>query len=127
MRLRTRVAQVRTEQGPTFYFEHSSDPLGSTGPATYAGEALRLAGGRNIVEGGWKTIDWEEVMSKDPDFILIAHDRKEGLERRAGWQKLRAVKAGRVRFVAKEHFVYPTPRLTEGLEEAATIFHEKNP
>ena len=125
--LRARVAKRRVEPGPTFYFEHSSDPLGTTGPESYAGEALRLAGGRNIFEGGWRTVDWEEVMAKDPELILIAHDRKEGLERRAGWQGLRAVKNGRVRFVSKEHFVYPTPRLADGLEEAAKVFHEKNP
>jgi len=125
--LRARVAKVRAVPGPTFYFEHSCDPLGTTGPESYAGEALRLAGGRNIVEGGWKSLDWETVMSKDPEVILIAHDRKDGLERRAGWKELRAVKTGRVHFVAKEHFVYPTPRLADGLEEAARIFHAKDP
>ena len=94
---------------------------------TYLGEALRLAGGRNIFDGGWRLVDWESVMAKDPEVILIAHDRKEGLDRRAGWKDLRAVKAGRVHFVAKEHFVYPTPRLAEGLEEARRLFHAKGP
>jgi iron complex transport system substrate-binding protein len=58
---------------------------------------------------------------------LITHDRKEGLERRAGWANLRAVKNKRVYFVAKENYLYPTPRLVNGLEEAARIFREKNP
>lgn len=121
-RLRARVLAFASREGPTFYFEHSADPLGTTGPETYLGEALARAGGRNIFDGGWKLVDWEGVMAKDPEVILIAHGRKEGLDRRAGWRDLRAVKAGRVHFVAKEHFVYPTPRLAEGLEEAARIF-----
>jgi len=125
--LRARVRAVAPSSGPTFYFEHSADPLGTTGPESYVGEALRLAGGRNVFEGGWRMVDWESVMAKDPEVILIAHDRKEGLERRAGWKDLRAVKAGRVHFVAKEHFVYPTPRLAEGLDEAARIFRAQNP
>ncbi|HLF92546.1 MAG TPA: ABC transporter substrate-binding protein, partial [Planctomycetota bacterium] len=120
--LRARVRAVDPAAGPTVYFEHSCDPLGTTGPESYAGEALRRAGGRNIFDGGWKLVDWEGVMAKDPEVILIAHGRKEGLDRRAGWKDLRAVKAGRVHFVAKDHFVYPTPRLAEGLEEAARIF-----
>ena len=125
--LEARVAAVKGGAGPTFYFEHSSDPLGSTGPESYAGDALRRAGGRNILEGGWRLIDWETVMKADPEVILIGHHRKEALDQRAGWAALRAVRNGRVHFVTKEHFVYPTPRLATGLEEAARIFHAKNP
>jgi iron complex transport system substrate-binding protein len=124
----SKVRSVRSFDGPTFYFEHSADPLGTTGPDTYTGRALRQAGGKNIFSGGWRIpIDWESVMARDPELILVAHDRREGLERRAGWKDLRAVRTGRVYFVPKEHFVYPTPRLVDGLEEASRLFHEKNP
>jgi iron complex transport system substrate-binding protein len=125
--LEARVKAVAAPPGPTVYFEHSSEPMGTTGPDTYVGDALRRAGARNIFEGGWHLIEWETVMARDPDVILIAHDRIQGLENRAGWKNLRAVKAGRVHVVAKEKYVYPTPRLADGLEEAARIFREKNP
>jgi iron complex transport system substrate-binding protein len=125
--LEARVKAVVAEPGPTVYFEHSPEPLGTTGPDTYAGDALRRAGARNIFEGGWHLIDWEAVMKRDPEVILITHDRKEELERRAGWSNLRAVKNKRVYFVAKANYLYPTPRLVNGLEEAARIFREKNP
>jgi iron complex transport system substrate-binding protein len=123
--LLARVSKVKAEPGPTFYFEHSSDPLGTSGPESYVGDALRRAGGRNVFDGGWRLIDWESVLARDPEVILIAHDQREGLERRAGWSGLRAVKGRRVHFVSKDHYVYPTPRLAEGLEEAHRIFHEK--
>lgn len=123
---RVRAAET-TRRGPTFYFEHSAEPIGTTGPETYAGDAFRRAGGRNVFEGGWKNIDWEHVVARDPEVILIGHPLREDLERRAGWRELRAVKGGRVHFVPKEWFVYPSPRLVRGLEEAARIFHEKNP
>jgi len=125
--LEARVKAVAAAPGPTVYFEHSPEPLGTTGPETYAGDALRRAGGRNIFDGGWHLIDWEAVMKRDPEVILITHDRREGLERRAGWGNLKAVKNKRVYFVAKENYLYPTPRLVNGLEEAARIFREKNP
>ena len=125
--LEARVKAIVAPPGPTVYIEHSPEPLGTTGPDTYMGDAVRRAGGRNIFDGGWKLIDWEAVMSRDPEVILIAHDRKTGYEKRAGWSNLRAVKNKRVYFVAKENYMYPTPRLADGLEEAARIFREKNP
>jgi iron complex transport system substrate-binding protein len=125
--LEARVKAVVATPGPTVYIEHSPEPLGTTGPDTYMGDAVRRAGGRNIFDGGWRLIDWEAVMSRDPEVILIAHDRKHGYEKRAGWANLRAVKNKRVYFVAKENYMYPTPRLADGLEEAARIFREKNP
>jgi len=125
--LEARVKAVVASSGPTVYIEHSPEPLGTTGPDTYMGDAIRRAGGRNVFDGGWHLVDWEAVMSRDPDVILIAHDRKTGYESRAGWNNLRAVKNKRVYFVAKEHYMYPTPRLADGLEEAARIFREKNP
>jgi iron complex transport system substrate-binding protein len=125
--LEARVKAVVAAPGPAFYFEHSAEPLGTTGPDSYLGEALRRAGGRNIFDGGWRLIDWEAVMARDPEVILIAHSRTQGLENRAGWKNLRAVKNGRVHVVALEHYVYPTLRLADGLEEAARIFREKNP
>jgi iron complex transport system substrate-binding protein len=125
--LEARVKAVVAETGPTVYFEHSPEPLGTTGPETYTGDALRRAGARNIFDGGWHLIDWEAVMKRDPEVILITHDRRTGLERRAGWANLRAVKNKRVYFVEKADFLYPTPRLVNGLEQAARIFREKNP
>lgn len=123
----SRVKAATRLPGPTVYFEHSGDPLGSSGPDSYVGDAIRVAGGRNILEGGWRLIDWETVLARDPEVILIAHPRTEALERRAGWSTLKAVKNGRVYFVEKEHYLFPTPRLADGVEEAARLIHAKNP
>jgi len=123
----SRVKAATRPPGPTVYFEHSGDPLGSSGPESYVGDAIRVAGGRNILEGGWRLIDWETVLARDPEVILIAHPRTEALERRAGWSTLKAVKNGRVYLVEKEHYLFPTPRLADGIEEAARLIHAKNP
>lgn len=122
-----RAAAATKPPGPTVYFEHSGDPLGTSGPDSYAGDAIRLAGGRNIFDGGWKMIEWEAVLARDPEVILITHPRTQSLERRSGWSNLKAVKAGRVYFVSLENYLYPTPRLVAGLEEASRLLHEKNP
>jgi iron complex transport system substrate-binding protein len=123
-----RVGKVKpAKDGPTVYFESSPEPLWAAGMETHPGDVISRAGGRNIFEGGWRQVDWEIVLAADPEVILIAHDDRAGVEKRAGWKALRAVTSGRVHFVTREHFIYATPRLVIGLEEAAKVFGEKNP
>lgn len=122
-----RVEAVKAAPGPSVYFEHSAEPLGTTGPASFVGDLLQRAGGRNVFDGGFRLTDWESVLARDPDVILVSHDRRD-LDRRAGWAGLKAVKAGRVHYVDKMLYIYPTPRLAEGLEEAARLLrHAKSP
>lgn len=126
-RVKAAEAKVPPGPGPTVYFEHSAEPLGTSGPASCAGEAVRRAGGRLVFDGGWRMIDWESVLDRDPEVILISHTRREGLDRRPGWEKLRAVRAGRVHFVDLNGFLFHTPRLVDGLEEAVRTIHAKTP
>lgn len=121
--VRRRVEELTATRAapPSVYFEHSVDPVGTAGTETFIGDLIRRAGGANVIEGGWRLIDWELVLAKDPDVILVAHGRRADLERRAGWAGLKAVKAGRIHTVPKEHFVYATPRLVEGLAEVRRI------
>ncbi len=118
-----RVEAVKAAPGPSVYFEHSAEPLGTTGPESFVGDLLRRAGGRNVFEGGFRLVDWESVLARDPDVILVSHDRRD-LDRRAGWANLKAVKAGRVHYVDKMLYIYPTPRLAAGLEEAARLLRD---
>jgi iron complex transport system substrate-binding protein len=131
-RLLARVRAVEARVGglppPTVFFETGGDPILTAGPRSYPGDALRRAGGQNIMydlDRPWGTVSWEVVLKRDPEVILIAH-ASQALPARAGWEKLRAVQAGRVHHVPKEAFYYPTPRLAEGLELAARLFHGKD-
>lgn len=128
-RVRRVEEAVRGKLQPTVFFEATAEPLWSGGPGSYAGDAIRRAGGRNIMtdmDRPWGPVSWEVVLERDPDVILIAHDGLERAQRRAGWAWLKAVKTGRVHVVPRDAFYYPTPRLVEGLEFAARVFHEKN-
>lgn len=119
-----RVEAVKpASPGPSVYFEHSAEPLGTTGPDSFVGDLLRRAGARNVFDGGFRLTDWESVLARDPELILISHDRRD-LDRRAGWANLKAVKAGRVYYVDKMLYIYPTPRLADGLEEAARLLRD---
>lgn len=128
-RVRAVEERVRGRLQPSFFFESSFDPLWTVTSKAYSGDAIRRAGGRNImddVEGTWLEVSWEVVLAHDPDVIFIAHEQTSNLAGRAGWERLKAVKNGRVYVVPKEAFIYPTPRLADGLELAARLLHEKD-
>ncbi|MHC4606614.1 MAG: ABC transporter substrate-binding protein [Planctomycetota bacterium] len=128
-RVRAVEERVTGKARPSVYVEVGYEPLWTAGPNSYAGDAVRRAGGRNIMfdlAKSWAPVSWEVVLARDPDVILIAHAQAENLELRAGWSGLKAVKAGRVHFVPEDAFHFPTPRLVRGLELAAKHFHEEN-
>jgi iron complex transport system substrate-binding protein len=140
-RMQARVAavqrRVRGRPRPTVYIEtDGSDPSKpwTCGPASFVGHLLRLAGGRNLIQGVTKRylqINAETVLSGDPDVVLVmgvAHDvRGEGralLRRRPGWGELRAVKQGRViDQIHADLLSRPGPRLVQGLEALARALH----
>ncbi len=128
-RVRAVEDRVRGRVQPTFFFESSHDPLWTATSRGYSGDAIRRAGGRNIFDDmpwTWGQISWELVLQRDPDVIFIAHGNTANLASRTGWDRLKAVRTGRVHVVPKEAFIYPTPRLVDGLELAARFLHEKN-
>ena len=127
-RVRAVEARVVGLQQPPVFFETGGDPILTAGPRSYPGDAIRRAGGQNIMydlEQPWSTVSWEVVLKRDPEVILIAHG-SQTIPGRAGWDRLRAVQAGRVHHVPKEAFYYPTPRLAHGLELATRLFHEQD-
>ncbi len=125
-RVRAVEERVKGKARPTVFFESSYDPIWSVSGNSYVGDMITRAGGRNILEDmaePWGPVSWEVVLKADPDVILIGHESTANLDARAGWASLKAVRTGRVHIVTKEEFYFPTPRLADGLERAARLFH----
>ncbi len=99
-------------------------------------ELVEIAGGKNLFgEAGRHSpwIEFEQVAAADPDLIVVAPcgfgiDRSlqelGALTANPAWQKLSAVRNGRV-FVAdgNQYFNRPGPRLAESLEIMAELVH----
>lgn len=76
---------------------------------------------------------WAEIAAADPDWIVAmpcgfdepgARDQVERLTDLAAWRGLRAVREGRVAAVdANGLFSRPGPRLVDGIERLAALFH----
>ncbi|MGH9557926.1 MAG: cobalamin-binding protein [Bryobacteraceae bacterium] len=110
------------------------EPLMSAG--NWVPELIEMLGAENLFgEPGkhspWMT--WEDLAAADPDFIVCmpcGYDLKRTraemhwLEKRPGWNELRAVRQGRV-FLAdgNQYFNRPGPRLVESLQILGEILY----
>lgn len=118
--LLARVARVKPGPPLSVYYESTFEPILVPGPGSYVDHVIRRAGGRNIfadMPEPWLEVPWELVLARDPDVLLIAHDRIEQVRARPGWGELH----GQVHVVNFEDYVLPTPRLVNGLEQLAEI------
>ncbi|GBC77243.1 Vitamin B12-binding protein [bacterium HR08] len=127
------TARARASK-PTVAYIEWIEPLMAGG--NWMPELIEMAGGVNLFgEAGrhapW--LNWEDVVAKDPEVIVIApcgfdiaRTRREMplLTRRREWPRLRAVREGRV-IVAdgNQFFNRPGPRLVESLEILAEVLH----
>ena len=99
-------------------------------------EMIAHAGGEDVIAkpGDHSArLTWEQVAAADPDVVVAmpcgfdeagAAAQIETMADRPEWQSLRAVRAGRVYPVdANGCFSRPGPRLVDGIELLAAIFH----
>jgi len=129
---RTRIATVvgRTlprRRGPLTYVEYS--PKGHTGgPQSFLDDLVMKAGGVNL--GGIARVEWPvlalaTVRRFDPDVIVIATypggATRDSVVAREGWDRLTAVKSGRVWELPARMVKRPGPGVLEGLERLAEI------
>lgn len=101
------------------------DPeLWTVGSTSFISDVIRVAGGENVVgdvPDQYLQISMEDLLTKDPDVILIAvpEDQAQALMNRPGWESLRAVKEGKVSFVNPDLISRPGPGVAEGIAEVA--------
>lgn len=100
-------------------------------------EMIEIAGGEDALNRpgeGSRRMEWDEVAAADPDVVVAmpcgydaagAQAQIDLVAGRPEWQGLRAVQAGRVAAVdANGCFSRPGPRLVDGIERLAAIFHD---
>ena len=110
------------------YFEVSPLAYGlwTAGPGSFMDEIAAMIGLRNAfgdVEGSWAAISEEQVLERDPDYIVtISMYFGEGptpveeICAREGWDALQAVKNGRVFNADNDCISRPGPRLVQAAQ-----------
>jgi iron complex transport system substrate-binding protein len=99
-------------------------------------EMIAAAGGEDVAaQPGARSarITWDDANRLDPDLLVVmpcgfdaagAAAQVAAIAAEPAWQRLRAVRAGRVHPVdANGCFSRPGPRLVDGIEQLAAIFH----
>ncbi|HWI80451.1 helical backbone metal receptor [Ramlibacter sp.] len=122
-RIEAGIAQAAHElppraRGASVYFEISGGPY-AAGAGSHIGELLTRLGAVNIVPpalGSVPKLNPEFVVRADPQVIMLAADGERPPAERPGWNRIRAVRDGRVcAFTPAESNVLsrPGPRLAE--------------
>ena len=115
----------KLEGGETVYFEVSPLQWGlwTAGKGTFMNEIAEMMGLENCFADvdGWAEISEEQVIERDPDYIVtIAMYFNEGptpveeILSRAGWENVSAVKNGAILNLQNNELSRPAPRLAEG-------------
>jgi len=130
-----RVVQVVQKAGSrpkVFYELDGTDPVKpwTAGPGSFVDYLIRLAGGENVAGGlksEWGQLSQEELLLQDPDVIVLGDHNfgmtAEQVKARPGWAGLKAVKENRALPFDDNLAARPGPRLVQGLEELARMFH----
>lgn len=107
------------------------DPLMSVGRNAFLDDALRRAGAHSVIDSpqSWPTIDLEQVVRLQPDYLIISNDNARQVQReltelqeRPGWRRLEAVRNRRF-VVVSEAMSHPSPRLVDGIEQLARALY----
>lgn len=69
---------------PSVYLSGNSNFLSTAGDAMYQADMIRLAGGRNVAaelsDTYWAEIDYEQLLTWNPDYIILASSAKYTVE-----------------------------------------------
>ena len=117
-----------------------AEPPMTVGPGTFLDSIFSAGGAVNSfrdVEGNWPSISMEQIIWRDPDFVVVPVEgygtpriapgtRDPSADRMAnffGWAKVPAVAAGRVISVDASLFGRPGPRMGEAARYLAQRIH----
>ena len=127
------VEPIPEESRPLVLWGKLGTPMYTAGPGSFIDDLIRLAGGRNVAadaQTAWFQVGLETIVSRNPQIILVSSVDPETIGRDVerlrntpGWEEVDAIVAGRVYHVDLDILGRPGPRLIDGLEILAKIFH----
>ena len=131
------VAAVEGAERPLTLYEvfHAEGTTYTAGEGSFLASMIELAGGTPLTGDAQGVIDAEELITADPELILLgtasydpsltdAGAALETLRARTGWEDLKAVREGAlVPYLDDIVTTRPGPRIVDGLEALARAIH----
>ncbi|MEI7644737.1 MAG: cobalamin-binding protein [Chloroflexales bacterium] len=126
-----RVASIPADKRPTVFYEVFDAPLMTAGPGTFIGQMLGLAGAISIFADtteDYPQVSAEAIVSRDPAVIVGPSSHGDKLTpaqvaARPGWDKIRAVRDGRIALIDGDMVSRPGPRLADALADLADTLY----
>jgi len=118
---------------PRVYFEEWHEPL--IAGIRWVSEVVEVAGGRDIFPelrdeplASGRVVPADEVVRRDPDIVLASWCGKkvdvEAIRSRPGWERVSAVRAGRIYEIDGADILSPGPSVMAGLRKVHEIVQE---
>jgi iron complex transport system substrate-binding protein len=128
---RTASVTAKVKDAPkTRVFLELSPELHTAGPGTFVHDLIERSAGQNVAADAgqpWPQLSLEALVQRDPEVILLADEvageTPEKVKARPAWDKVSAVKAGRVVVIDPDLASRPGPRIVDGLELVARALH----
>ena len=129
------VDKTKDLDKPTVYVEYYfNGGFGSYGGDSVVNELISMAGGVNVfadVEKQYMETSTEEILKANPDIIIISKGvmsegcglTPETVRNRSSWSETTAVQEDQIYEVDENMITVAGPKLIDGLEELAKIFH----
>jgi len=113
---------------PVSVYLEADEGLWTVGGLSFLSDAVELAGGKNIFSAEKKDYfqtSWEEIVTRDPDAIVLLSSSKEELLKRPMAAGLKAARGGRViTSLDKNAFTRPAPDILAEIEKLRALLHE---
>lgn len=137
--MQTRISnvaeRVKGSARPRVFYIFAATDLNNpwtAGSGSFVDALIKLAGGENIgakALAPWAQLSIEEIVNSDPEIIIVdaqmgtAITSKEKLENHPVWQRITAVKQGKLYTIDGNLVNRTGPRIVQGLEEMARMIH----
>jgi len=116
---------------PRVFIQIGDAPIVTVGKGSFADDLIRLAGGENIAgkeKEVYPRFGMEEILKRSPEVIVVSSMNPRGdyqkiLKEWSRWKSIPAVKNGRIHLIDSDLIDRPSPRIVDGLEEFAKVFH----
>jgi len=128
---RVRGTLATKTESPTVFYEITPD-LFTVSPNSFVGNLLTIAKAKNVVTettNAFPQVSVETVLKADPAVILLADGGDDGgqtpeaVKARPGWDKVKAVREGKVVVIDSDTFSRPGPRVIDALEQLVTVLY----
>ena len=94
------------------------NPMYVAGKKSFVSDAMACAGYDNILSGGYKRVSIEKVITLNPDRLIVAMDKPEGMRE---FKMLKEVFKDRIIVTNPTYILEPSTRILKGIKELKEI------